>query len=304
MTTIVLRSDTPAGLTNAQLDANFRNLNNDKVEVSYLNSLLSAGSVESTAVMRDTAGDISAHAYKSTIANTTTISGALAYRVGPTDTNNTVQYCSDKAAIRTFLGLGSTSTITAQAYKATAADTATISGALAYRAGTNDTNNTVQYCSDKAAIRTFLELDDVGTTINITDDNTTNATRYITWEDSTSGESTGIGVSSNKLWFNPGTGTLAATAFNALSDASLKDSVTDLTNARGVLQQIRGVGFKWTDTGAQSYGVIAQEIERVLPAVVETADNGIKSVNYAALTGFLIAAVNELSAEIERLKHK
>lgn len=251
MTTIVLRSDTPAGLTNAQLDANFRNLNNDKVEVSYLNSLLNAGSVESTAVMRDDAGNISARSFKSTVSNSTSISGGLAYRVSADDATNAIQFCTDTTAIQQYLG-----------------------------------------------------LDSLGSTIVITDDNTTNATRYIAWGAATSGEATGFSVSSNKLWFNPSSGTLAATAFNSLSDANLKENVCSITGALAKVEQFRGVEFNWADSGAQSYGVIAQEIESILPAIVETADTGVKSVNYAAIIGFLIEAIKELRAEILSLKHK
>ena len=105
MTSIILRVDTPGGLTNAQLDANFRNLNNDKVEVSYLNSLLNTGAVASTVVMRDTNGDTISRTLKSTIPNTVTISGAIAWRDTADNTNNGLQFCSDKTAIRQFLGV-------------------------------------------------------------------------------------------------------------------------------------------------------------------------------------------------------
>lgn len=296
MTTIVLRSNTPGGLTNAQLDTNFTNLNNDKVEVSYLNSLLNAGSVESTAVMRDDAGNISARAFKSTVSNSTSISGGLAYRVGTTDTTNAIQFCTDKAAIKTYLGVDKpTSNVT---------DTTTISGGLAYRVSATDNSNAIQFCTDTTAIKTYLGLDSVGSTIVITDDNSTNATRYIAWGEATSGEATGFSVSSNKLWFNPSSGTLAATSFNSLSDANLKENVRGITGALAKVEQFRGVEFNWADSGTQSYGVIAQEMESILPAIVETADTGVKSVNYAAIIGFLIEAIKELRAEILSLKHK
>ena len=79
MTSIILRVDTPGGLTNAQLDANFRNPNDDKVEVSYLNSLLNTGAVASTAVLRDSNDNITAKSLKSTVANMTTIAGPIAW---------------------------------------------------------------------------------------------------------------------------------------------------------------------------------------------------------------------------------
>ena len=49
-------------------------------------------------------------------------------------------------------------------------------------------------------------------------------------------------------------------------------------------------------------GVIAQEVEKVLPEVVQTRDDGYKAVKYDKLVPLLINAINELKAEIEELK--
>ena len=51
-------------------------------------------------------------------------------------------------------------------------------------------------------------------------------------------------------------------------------------------------------------GVIAQEIEKVLPEVVTEESTGVKTVNVDNLTWYLINAVKELKAEIEILKNK
>ena len=50
-------------------------------------------------------------------------------------------------------------------------------------------------------------------------------------------------------------------------------------------------------------GVIAQEIEEILPDVVETQTTGIKTVNPDNLTWYLVNAVKELSAEVKKLKN-
>ena len=50
-------------------------------------------------------------------------------------------------------------------------------------------------------------------------------------------------------------------------------------------------------------GVIAQEIEKFLPEVVKTEDTGVKSVNPDNMTWYLVNAVKELSAEVEKLKN-
>jgi hypothetical protein len=70
-----------------------------------------------------------------------------------------------------------------------------------------------------------------------------------------------------------------------------------------VVNQIDGVSFIWKSTGKKSYGVIAQEIEKILPELVETND-GVKSVNYLGLIAFLINSVKELDQRVKDLETK
>ena len=99
------------------------------------------------------------------------------------------------------------------------------------------------------------------------------------------------------------------------SDASLKENVTNIENAIEKVQQMRGVEFDWTDEyldakgGEDDYfvrkhdvGVIAQEVEQVLPEVVATRENGIKAVKYDRITSLLIEAIKEQQSQIEMLK--
>jgi hypothetical protein len=78
--------------------------------------------------------------------------------------------------------------------------------------------------------------------------------------------------------------------------------VNTIENSLDIVNSLRGVSFDWKVNGNKSYGVIAQELEEVLPDLVTTKDN--KSVNYNGLVGVLIQAVKELSAEVEELKKK
>jgi translation initiation factor IF-2 len=64
------------------------------------------------------------------------------------------------------------------------------------------------------------------------------------------------------------------------------------------------VSFKWKDTNENAIGVIAQEVEQVLPEVVATAENGDKSVAYGNIVAVLIEAVKEQQKEIEMLKQR
>ena len=63
----------------------------------------------------------------------------------------------------------------------------------------------------------------------------------------------------------------------------------------------RCLGGKDLKTKRQS-GVIAQEVEAVLPEVVDTDEEGIKSVAYGNMIGLLIESIKELKAEVETLK--
>lgn len=130
--------------------------------------------------------------------------------------------------------------------------------------------------------------------------NTTDAnTFYIPLSNSTSGNWTNGVISSTKLYFIPSTGTLNATIFNSLSDVTYKTDIEKIDNGLDVLKMLEGVSFKWKETGNKSYGVVAQEIEKILPDVVSESKDGVKSVNYMAIIGFLIEAIKELNSKIE-----
>ena len=96
-------------------------------------------------------------------------------------------------------------------------------------------------------------------------------------------------------------GTITATDFNSTSDLNLKENINTVENALETISALRGVSFDWKDTGKGSYGVIAQELEEILPDLVNTGE--VKSVNYNGLIGVLIEAVKELKKEIEELKN-
>jgi len=97
-------------------------------------------------------------------------------------------------------------------------------------------------------------------------------------------------------------GTITATNFNSTSDETLKTNIKTVENSLETIKSLRGVSFDWKESGKSSYGVIAQELEAVLPNLVNEGQN--KSVNYNGLIGFLIEAVKELSSEVEELKKK
>jgi len=92
----------------------------------------------------------------------------------------------------------------------------------------------------------------------------------------------------------------------AFSDERLKSNITTIPDALSKVTEMRGVHYVRDATGKDSTGVIAQEMQKVAPELVLTADDamGTLSVNYGNITGYLIEAIKELKAEIKELKER
>jgi hypothetical protein len=101
------------------------------------------------------------------------------------------------------------------------------------------------------------------------------------------------------------------------SDSRLKENVRVIANPLEKLEQIRGVYFDWKDEHIQTrggedgyfvrkqdVGVIAQEVEAVLPEIVATRDNGTKVVKYEKLVALLIEAVKEQQQQINQISQQ
>lgn len=140
-----------------------------------------------------------------------------------------------------------------------------------------------------------------GAGATVANDTATNTSFYPLFTSITSGTVTGTKVSTTKLTFNPSTGTLTATDLNSSSDLTLKENVETVEGALDKINDLRGVKFNWKEDGRVSYGVIAQELENVLPELVNNADH--KTVNYNGIIGVLIEAVKELSQRLDNLEN-
>ena len=90
---------------------------------------------------------------------------------------------------------------------------------------------------------------------------------------------------------------------NSTSDINLKKDIEVVDSSTEMLNQLRGVKFTWKENDEKSVGVIAQEVEAILPELVK-GEEGKKSVNYSGLIGVLIEAVKGLSARVEELENK
>jgi hypothetical protein len=128
-------------------------------------------------------------------------------------------------------------------------------------------------------------------------------TYYPTFSSAATGSiSTGY-TDATDVYYTSGDNTFYATNFNSASDVRLKDNIETIFNATYAVKQLRGVSFNWKASGNKCYGLVAQEVEELMPELVNTV-NDQKSVNYIALIGFLVEAVKEMSARIDELEAK
>jgi len=97
-----------------------------------------------------------------------------------------------------------------------------------------------------------------------------------------------------------------------ISDKRLKTDIVKIDSALDKVDQINGYTFTYTTDGKKSAGVIAQEVEKILPSAItestlplkmgEDDKTEYKTVQYDQLIGLLVEAIKELKAEIEELR--
>jgi len=97
-------------------------------------------------------------------------------------------------------------------------------------------------------------------------------------------------------------GSITATQYTSTSDISLKKNVFTIENALEKILSLRGVEYDRIENGEHQIGLIAQEVEKIIPEVVYGDE--IKSVAYANIVALLIEAIKELKEEINDLKKK
>jgi hypothetical protein len=108
--------------------------------------------------------------------------------------------------------------------------------------------------------------------------------------------STSLNLSDYILNINGNMG-ITGNIFNA-SDSNLKQNIQTYPNALDNILKCRGVLYEFKDDYKKNIGVIAQEIEKIIPEIVETTTDGIKNVNYLGFIGVIIEAIKELNNKI------
>ena len=141
-----------------------------------------------------------------------------------------------------------------------------------------------------------------GTSINATS-TVTSQTTYIVGVTAVGGASPWISAT-NAVYFNPAIGYIYGVALQATSDEKLKNNIEIIGDAVSKVSKLKGVTFDWKSNGKKSMGVIAQDVEKVFPEIVETNDSGMKTVMYDGLIGALIESVKEQQKQIDELKRE
>ena len=112
----------------------------------------------------------------------------------------------------------------------------------------------------------------------------------------------GIGTASPSEKLEVNGNILASGDITAFSDARIKENVETLPNALESVKAMRGVTYNKIGEEKQSIGVIAQEVQAVLPQLVSEHNDGMLSVAYGNVTAVLIEAIKEQQKQIEELK--
>jgi len=106
---------------------------------------------------------------------------------------------------------------------------------------------------------------------------------------------------------NVGTGndvthnTVTAAAFYYSSDATLKTNIGTLTNYWETLDALRPVSFDWISSGKKDLGLLAQDVQSVMPESVTTTDAGTLAISSSGIIANLVAAVKDLKQQVEEL---
>jgi hypothetical protein len=139
----------------------------------------------------------------------------------------------------------------------------------------------------------------------ISADNTTNTNAYYpVFTATTSGTMSSAAVANTKLYYNPSTGTLNSTVFNSLSDETVKTNKERIIDALSKLLTLGGYTYLLVDSNEPSAGLLAQEVQKVLPQAVKfNPDTGLLSLNYNAVLGMVVEALNELEKRVTGLEN-
>jgi hypothetical protein len=274
---------------------------NDTAELSTLSGRVTDVEGDVSAILAASDADKDSFAEIVTLINSVDTENDTAFGAHAANTSN------PHSVTKAQVGLGSVENTALSTYtgQGGALDNQYITNGAGYITSYVDTNTTY-------TAGTGLTLTGTVFSNNITNNNQlTNGAGYITsYVNTTYSAGTGVTLTGTTFSIGQAVATTSDVSFasvtatgniTAYSDARLKKDVKTIEGALDKTKALRGVEFTRIADDAKSIGVIAQELEAVLPELVLTDDEGMKSVNYAQITGLLIEAVKELSAKVDEL---
>ena len=163
----------------------------------------------------------------------------------------------------------------------------------------NNVTVTKNVSAGNVVVTNKISAADVDVTNNISSANITVSNNVSTGNISVTNDLNTTNITSTNI-----TATLiTATDVNTTSDTTLKYNMQQILNPMEVLEKLTGFEFNWKSDGLKSYGLSAQDVEKVLPEIVRTRNDGLKGINYLNLIAFLIEAIKELKKEMAEVKN-
>jgi hypothetical protein len=116
--------------------------------------------------------------------------------------------------------------------------------------------------------------------------------------------SSGYGVYSNGRFEVAQNFSTLADSWATRSSKRWKTEITPIEGALDIVKHLNGVHFEWKESGKHDIGLIAEEVGKIIPEIVEYDENGrdAKSIDYSRIVSVLIEAVKEQQKEIDALK--
>lgn len=235
---------------------------------------------------------VNAYAHSNAAFNKANAANVLAQQAY--DYANTISLSGEIAGDNVIVLYGVTSnTIVANISISTANITVTNNVTTSNIVATNNVTVTKNVSAGNVIVTNGISASDVTVTNNISTGNISVTNKV---------SSTDVNVSNTLVTTNIIATLITAGDVNTTSDISLKLNLQQIENPIDVLEKIVGYSFNWKNDGTKSYGLSAQEIEKILPEIVRTRDDGLKGINYLNIIAFLVEAIKELKRDISNIK--
>ncbi|HWY98004.1 MAG TPA: tail fiber domain-containing protein [Bacteroidia bacterium] len=137
--------------------------------------------------------------------------------------------------------------------------------------------------------------------------NTTAGNLYsgINWVNNSSTKAWAVKNGGADEFYVLGNGQSYSYGWNTISDSTLKENVYSIQNALDKVLRLHGVTYNLkSNRQVRQMGLIAQAVERVIPEVVSTNNNGIKTIAYSNMVGLLVEAIKQEDVKVNSLQHR